>query len=100
MANDEANQGFATARDDQIDQLIQGQQFVQQLTVRVIEHGQQLLGQPCRLEGGLQAAGNRLIAVARLLATAQHAGIAGFQAERRRIGGDVGPRLVDHRDQP
>ena len=35
-----------------------------------------------------------------LLAAAEDAGVAGFQGQRRRVGGDVGAALIDDGHQP
>ena len=52
--------------------------------------------------GGAQplvhAVGNRLVAAQRFRAAAQDRRVAGLEAQRRGVGGDVGPRLVDDAD--
>ena len=95
---DEADQFGAAARDDQVDVLVHAQQAFdlvaigeRQLRYRVGGHS--VFGQ--RRAGEF---GQHFVRVRRFAAAFQDAGVAGFEAERERVHGDVRPGLVDHHD--
>ena len=47
-----------------------------------------------------QNPGHRLIGLHGLAATLEHHGVAGFQAQARRVSGHIGARFVDDADNP
>jgi hypothetical protein len=98
LLRDALDQALAAARHDDIDVLGHGDEVAHRLAVGGLDH----LDGGFRQAGGGQAlahaGGDGLVGVQGLLATAQDGGVAGFQAQRGGVGGDVGPRLVDDAD--
>ena len=98
MLGDEADQAFAAARDRQIDDVVELQQFDHRLAAQVVDQGQRSGRYAGIDQRTLQRRGDRSVAADRFGTAAQDHAVAGLQAQRRGVGGDVRPRLVDHRD--
>ena len=94
----EADQAFAATRDRQVDDVGQLQQLKHGLAPQVGDQGQHGRVQPGVADGALQGGGNGGIGMDRLRSAAQDHAVAGLDAQRRRVGCHVRPRLVDHRD--
>jgi hypothetical protein len=95
---DEADQSLAAARDDEIDRFVLFEQFGDGVAVGGGNQRNGGFGQAFRGERFVQRVGDGVVGVKRLGAAAQDDRVAGFEAEARRVGGHVGPRLVDHGD--
>ena len=95
---DEADQAFAAARDGQVDDVDKLQQLDHRLAAEILQHRHRGLRHAVRAQRGMQCRGDGEVGMDRLGAAAQDHAIAGHQAQRRGVGGDVGARLVDHRD--
>ena len=95
---DEADQAFAAARDGQVDDVDELQQFDHCLAAEILQHRHRGLGHAVRAQRSVQRRGDGEVGTDRLGAATQDHRVAGHQAQRRGVGGDVGARLVDHRD--
>ncbi len=100
MLGDEADQALATARDRQVDDVVELQQLQHGLSTQILHQGQRGIGYASLAQGALERGGDRGIGMDRLRAAAQDHAVAGLDAQRRGVGGDVRARLVDHRDHP
>ena len=85
------NQALAAARHDDIHEFAHGDEFAHRRTVAGVDHLHRVFGQACRRQAIAHARCDGLIGMQRLGAAAQYRRIAGFQTQRRRIGGDIGP---------
>ncbi len=98
MFGNEADQAFAAARNRQIDQFMQLQQFQHRFSAQVGQHGHRRRWHAIGLERARQRLGDGCVGMDRFGATAQDHAIAGLQAQRSRFGGHVRARLIDHCD--
>src|SRR6186713_1775832 len=92
------DQAFATARDDDVDILVHAQEFADGGPVGRLYYLDRGLRQAGGFESRMHALGNRLVRMQCFRAAAQYAGIAGLQAQARRVGRHVGARFVNDRD--
>ena len=93
-----ADEALAAAGNGHVDRLGHAEQLAHG---GAIGRGDQLHGvgrQPGLGGGRGQQIGDRAIRVGRFLAAAKDDGIAALDADRRRVGGHVGPRFVDEED--
>ena len=98
VLGDEPDQALATARDGQVDDVVELQQLEHGLAAQVGDQGEHGRIQARLADGPLQGRGDRGVGVDRLRAAAQDHAVAGLDAQRRRVGGHVRARLVDHGD--
>ena len=98
MLGNETDQAFATARNRQVDQLMQLQQFQHRLAAQVSQHGHGGRRYPVGLQRTGECLRDRGVGVNCLGTTAQDHAVTRLQAQRRGFGGHVRARLVDHRD--
>ena len=100
MLEQELLERLAAPRDDQIDLVAQLQQVDQSLPVLAGHELDAVAGQP-GLEGRPgDDLGQDPVGAVGVAASAQDHGVAGLEAEGGGVDGDVGPGLVDHRDDP
>ena len=93
-----ANQLFAAARDDEIDVLFELQQLVNQVSVFRFRDLERPLRHACAGARFLEDRADGAIGKMGLAAAAQDYGVARFDAKRRRVGGHIGPGLVNDCD--
>ena len=93
-----ADQRFAAARDGEVDGVIARQQQRHQGAVLFHHQLHRIGGQPGAGEAAAHRGGQRAVAVHRLFAATQDAGIARAQAQPSGIDGDIGPALEDDGD--
>ena len=92
------DQPLAAARHDYVDELGHGNQIADRGAIRGLDHLHRRFRESGRPEAGAHAGGDGLVAADRFLAATQDRRIAGLQAERCRVSGDVRPRFVDDAD--
>ncbi len=98
VLGDEANQALPAARDHEIDEAGQGDE-VPDLIARGRRHDDHRLGrEPSRRDGFADEGAERGVRSSGLLAAAEQDRVAALDAERGRVDGHVGARLVNHRD--
>jgi len=98
MFHDETDQAFTAPRDDQVDELVLLEHFRDTLAVGKRDDGKGSDRDPGFLHRFAQNTGDGHIGIDRLGPAAEDDGIAGLQAERRGIGGHIGPRLINDAD--
>ena len=91
-----ADQSSAAAGNQQIDQTHRRHQLGRALAAGVLYQLHQCFRQPRRLQPLLHGCDDGVGRPKRLLAAAQHAGIAALDRQRRRVAGDVRAALVDN----
>ena len=95
---DEADQALAAARNEQIEDVVELHHLHHRLAAEVLHQRHGVLVHAGVAQGLAQAGGDGGVGAHRFLAAAQDHAVAGLQAQRRGVGGDVGTRLVDHAD--
>lgn len=98
LAADAADEGLAAAGDHDVDQIVQLQKLTHRLTVGRVDQLHAVDGEAAfrdRLPHALDDAGTGMGC---LLATAENDRVAGGEGDRGGIGRDVGPRLVNEKD--
>jgi hypothetical protein len=95
---DMPDQAFAAARDHQREAVVMLQQFGDGGAFEHRHQHRRIDRQADGLQAGLYGLDERGIAVRRLPAAAQHAGVSGLEAEHCGIDGHVRARFVDHRN--
>ncbi|MNN17092.1 hypothetical protein D3C81_1302620 [compost metagenome] len=98
VLGDKTDQAFAAARNRQVDDVVELQQFQHGLAAQVFDQRQRRFRQAGVAQCALQACRNGGVGMDRLRAAAQDHAVTGLDAERCGIGGHVRPRFVDHRD--
>jgi len=93
-----ADQPRAAAGDQAVHVAVQTHEGGRDLARRVLDQRNAVLVEAGGYERGAHRPGDLHVRVQRLLAAAQHAGVAGLQADCRGVGGDVRARLVDDAD--
>jgi len=96
---DEADQLLATARNRQVDEIAQLQQFEHRFAAEILDQRDGCFRKFAPTQGTAQRLGDCAIAVDRFRAAAQQRDVAGHETQCCGIRGDVRPRLVDHRDE-
>ena len=98
IARNPFDQSLAAARYDHIDVFGHGDQLTYRGAISRLDDldsgGRQARG----FQPSAHAGGDRLVAVQGFLAAAQDGGVAGLEAQRRRVGRDIGARLVNDAD--
>ena len=92
------DQSLSPAGDQQIHSAVCGHQLVGALAGGVLHQQDRVLDESCRRKAFPQRVNDRGGAGVRLFAAAQHTDVAALQREGCRIGGDVGPALIDDGD--
>jgi hypothetical protein len=92
------DQALAAARDDHVDVLGHGDQEADGLAVGGFDHLHRRFRQAGGGEACAHAGGDGLVAADGFLAAAQDRRVARFQAQRRGVRRDVGPRFVNDAD--
>ena len=100
FGHDALDQALAAARHDDVDVPVHAQQLAHRGAVGRVHDLDRVLRQAGRAQALMNAAGDRAVGADRLGAAAQDGRVARFQAQRRGVRGDVGPRLVDDADDP
>ena len=95
---DALDEALAAARNDDVDVLDVGDQVADGGAVGRGDDLHRALGEAGVAQSLVHAGGDGLVAAQRLRSAAQYRRVAGLEAQRRGIGGDVGPRLVDDAD--
>ena len=98
VLRDEADERFAAAGDDAVDELVELEEVVERGAVGGGDELDGVGGQAGLGEGALDERGEGGVGVEDLLAAAEDGGVAALQAEDGAVDGDVGACLVDDAD--
>ena len=90
-----ADQAGAAPGDQQVHQSLGGHQLHGALAADILHNVDDVTVAAGRRDTGFQRPHNSVGGAVGLLAAAQHAHVAAFDGQRRRVGGDVGAALVD-----
>ena len=95
VLGDEADQLGAAARHDEVDDVAHLQQLADSARSVFSMSCTASSGTPADAIASRRTAASTRVRVDRLVAAAEDAGVAGLEAERRDVDGDVGPALED-----
>ena len=95
---DPGDQALAAARHDDVDMPVHAQHGADRRPVGRRDDLHRVFRQAGGAQAVAQAVDDRARGVEALPAAAQDGGVAGFQAQRASVGGDVGPGFVDDAD--
>ncbi len=92
------DQALAAARYDDVDEFAHGDQFADGGAVGGVDDLHAFSGQAGSLQAFLNQRRNCAVGTDRFGTATQDGGVAGFQAQRSRVGGNVRPRFINDAD--
>ena len=98
LAADALDESPAAPRYDDVHVRVHRDEHPDRGPIARCHHLHRVAGEPCRREPLVDALGDGEVRCERLGAAAQDGRVAGLHAQRRGVGGDVGPGLVDDAD--